>query len=98
MNDPRLQTDIAEIKVLIREQSERQRVADLANEARMTRVEAGIIDIKADVAAINKRAESDHDDIVRLKQQSMIRPTAAGLIAFIGSLVAAYFGLKPPSH
>lgn len=95
MNDDRVRTDIAEIKELIRSQAQRQQQADLANEGRMVRLEAGIAEIKVDVAAINKRGEADHDEIVRMKSQLAVRPAVAAIASTTISLLAAYFGLRP---
>lgn len=95
MTDPRLMTDISEIKALVREQSVRQQQTDLANEARMTRVESGIAEIKTDVAEINKRGAADHDEIVKLQSQMAIRPAMAFVASTITSALAMFFGLPP---
>lgn len=95
MQDSRLQADIAEIKQLVRDQAESQRKAALVNEGRMTRLEAGISDIKNDVAEINKRSGADHDEITRLKSQMTIRSAGWAILSTAVSLAGAFMGLRP---
>jgi hypothetical protein len=95
MNDPRLAADIQEIKALVRELDRRHQQTELDAQRRMTGVEAGIVEIRSDIAKIAKRDDLDHDEIVRMRTQMTVRPAVAAVASTVISLVAAYLGLRP---
>lgn len=94
-SDPRLSADIQEIKAMVRELDRRHQQAELDTQRRMAVMEAGIVEIRADLAKIVKRDDLDHDELVRMRTQMAVRPAVAAVASTVISLVAAYLGLRP---